>query len=268
MTAWPCWPAHGRKCSRRRPVRARSSWRSAGCCSAPAGSPAVSAAFAVHMALGVWWPFALLVGLGWGVVIVNLDRMVLVGMGHDSSLGRNMVLAVPRVGLALVLGVVVATPLTLQVFHKEIDTEIVRCRPSGGRVPGLAGVRRPVRRAAGAAGAGRDRGVDRGHRRAGRRRSRGGAGRGDGAQAALDAALAIPSWRRRRSASSTAPAAPGSRGPGARTRPRGRRPTRRRRSWRRLRSDVDDASMPPRRPRRAAPSGRPTWTTTRRRWRG
>src|SRR5688572_24110893 len=30
------------------------------------GLAAVSAAFAVHMALGVWWPFALLVGLGWG----------------------------------------------------------------------------------------------------------------------------------------------------------------------------------------------------------
>jgi hypothetical protein len=89
------------------------------------GLAAVSAAFAVHMALGVWWPFALLVGLGWGAVVVNLDRMLLVGMAHDSSLKRNLVLAVPRVGLALVLGVVVATPLTLQVFHKEIDTEIV-----------------------------------------------------------------------------------------------------------------------------------------------
>jgi hypothetical protein len=77
------------------------------------------------MALGVWWPFALLVGLGWGAVVVNLDRMLLVGMAHDASLKRNLVLAVPRVGLALVLGVVIATPLTLQVFHKEIDTEIV-----------------------------------------------------------------------------------------------------------------------------------------------
>ena len=85
------------------------------------GLGAVSAAFAVHMALGVWWPFAALIGLGWGFVVVNLDRMLLVGMAHDSSLRRNLVLAVPRVGLALVLGVVVATPLTLQVFHKKID---------------------------------------------------------------------------------------------------------------------------------------------------
>ncbi len=85
----------------------------------------LSASFAVHMALGAWWPVALLVGLGWGAVIVNLDRMLLVGMAHDSSVRRNVALAVPRIGLALVLGAVIATPLTLQVFGPEIDTEVV-----------------------------------------------------------------------------------------------------------------------------------------------
>lgn len=89
------------------------------------GLAVLSAAFAVHMALGVWWPFALLFGIGWGFVIVNLDRMLLVGMAHDSSLKRNLLMAVPRVGLALVLGIVISTPLTLQIFHKEIDTQVV-----------------------------------------------------------------------------------------------------------------------------------------------
>ncbi len=88
------------------------------------GLAVVSMAFAVAMALGVWWPLALLVGLGWGAVVVNLDRMLLVGMAHDASLKRNLVLAVPRVGLALILGAVIATPLTLQVFSSEIDTEV------------------------------------------------------------------------------------------------------------------------------------------------
>jgi hypothetical protein len=88
------------------------------------GLAVVSMAFAVAMALGVWWPLALLIGLGWGAVVVNLDRMLLVGMAHDASLRRNLVLAVPRVGLALILGAVIATPLTLQVFSSEIDTEV------------------------------------------------------------------------------------------------------------------------------------------------
>jgi hypothetical protein len=89
------------------------------------GLAVLSAAFAVHMALGVWWPFALVVGAFWGAVIVNLDRMLLVGMAHDASVKRNVALAVPRVALALVLGTVIATPLTLQVFHREIDTQVV-----------------------------------------------------------------------------------------------------------------------------------------------
>src|SRR5215212_2585975 len=43
------------------------------------GLAVLSAAFAVHMAIGVVWPLALVIGLFWGVVIVNLDRMLLVG---------------------------------------------------------------------------------------------------------------------------------------------------------------------------------------------
>ena len=89
------------------------------------GLAVLSAAFAVHMAVGVVWPLAIAIGLFWGVVIVNLDRMLLVGMAHDASLKRNLLMAVPRVGLALVLGVVISTPLVLQIFHKEIDTEVV-----------------------------------------------------------------------------------------------------------------------------------------------
>ena len=85
----------------------------------------LSASFAVHMALGASWPVALLIGLGWGALIVNLDRMLLVGMAHDPSLRRNVVLAVPRIGLALVVGAVIATPLTLRAFGPEIDREVV-----------------------------------------------------------------------------------------------------------------------------------------------
>ncbi|GAB3358445.1 DUF4407 domain-containing protein [Modestobacter lapidis] len=86
---------------------------------------ALSAAFAVHMALGAPWAVAVLIGLGWGLVIINLDRMLLVGMGHDSSWVRNIGLAVPRIALAAVLGTVISTPLTLQVFDKEIEATMV-----------------------------------------------------------------------------------------------------------------------------------------------
>jgi len=89
------------------------------------GLAALSMAFALSMALGIWWPVAAVVGLGWGMVIVNLDRMLLVGMAHDASRLRNAAMAVPRIALAVLLGTVISTPLTLQVFSKEIDTTIV-----------------------------------------------------------------------------------------------------------------------------------------------
>src|SRR3712207_8021059 len=57
------------------------------------GLAVLSAAFAVHMAVGVVWPLAIAIGLFWGVVIVNLDRMLLVGMAQDASLKRNLLMA-------------------------------------------------------------------------------------------------------------------------------------------------------------------------------
>src|SRR3954466_4676348 len=89
------------------------------------GLAAISAAFAVHMALGAPWGLALFLGLGWGLVIVNLDRMLLVGMAHDASVLRTAAMAGPRIALAVLLGTVISTPLTLQVFSKEIDATIV-----------------------------------------------------------------------------------------------------------------------------------------------
>jgi hypothetical protein len=46
-------------------------------------------------------------------------------MGHDPSWLRNIAMAVPRLGLAVLLGTVISTPLTLQVFHKEIEATMV-----------------------------------------------------------------------------------------------------------------------------------------------
>src|SRR3712207_217914 len=86
---------------------------------------ALSMTFAVHMSLGAPWLLAAVIGLGWGVVIVNLDRMLLVGMAHDTSVWRNAAMAVPRIGLAVLLGTVISMPLTLQIFAKEIAATIV-----------------------------------------------------------------------------------------------------------------------------------------------
>jgi hypothetical protein len=213
------------------------------------GLAAVSAAFAVHMALGMWWPFALLVGLGWGAVIVNLDRMLLVGMSHDASLKRNLVMAVPRVGLALVLGVVVATPLTLQVFHKEIDTEIATMQAEAGDAY-RAGLEADARFA---------RLPDLEKRIASQESIVASGGLADTGLAVVHGGRSRP----RRSASSTAPVARAGPARATPTSRRGSPPTRRQQWWPRRARTSRPPSLPRRLPRRAAPSwpARPSTAT-------
>ncbi len=85
---------------------------------------ALSMGFALTYAVGVPLTGAVALGLLWGVIIVNLDRLLIVGLRHDTSRRRTLLLALPRVGLAVLLGVVIATPLTLKIFGSEVDREV------------------------------------------------------------------------------------------------------------------------------------------------
>lgn len=86
---------------------------------------AASAAYALTTTLGLPVSAALLVGLAWGVVILNLDRMLIVSMGRQNSLTRNLLAALPRLALAVFIGAVISTPLVLRIFQPEINNELV-----------------------------------------------------------------------------------------------------------------------------------------------
>jgi hypothetical protein len=85
---------------------------------------AVSAAFALKMAVGAPIAVAVIVGIFWGVIILNLDRLLIIGMAKQKGVWRNLALALPRVALALIIGTVISTPLVLQIFSAEINSEI------------------------------------------------------------------------------------------------------------------------------------------------
>lgn len=85
---------------------------------------AVSAAFALRMAVRVDWPTAVVAGVAWGVVILNLDRLLIIGMTRRAGWWRNVLGALPRIALAVLLGAVISTPLVLRVFQPEIDAEL------------------------------------------------------------------------------------------------------------------------------------------------
>lgn len=83
-----------------------------------------SATYALHVALHLFVLFALVGGLAWGLVILNLDRWLVVSTPRLKTKLGTLAMAMPRVLLAILIGAVVSTPLTLAVFSAEINTEI------------------------------------------------------------------------------------------------------------------------------------------------
>ncbi|MES2760797.1 MAG: DUF4407 domain-containing protein [Bacteroidota bacterium] len=68
--------------------------------------------------IAVW--FALL----WGGMIFNLDRFIVSGMRKNGLLRNDLMAAVPRLVMAIVIAMVVSKPLELKMFEKEINRKL------------------------------------------------------------------------------------------------------------------------------------------------
>ena len=67
---------------------------------------------------GPAWPALVLVALFWGAFICGIDRW-LIASTHGTRSGQWRVF-VPRIILAMLFGVIIATPLVLTVFGSEV----------------------------------------------------------------------------------------------------------------------------------------------------
>jgi hypothetical protein len=71
-------------------------------------------------------------GMFWGALIFNLDRYIVssfgVGDGKKTISLQEIKEATPRLLMAILLGFVVATPLELKIFEKEIEVEIEKLK--------------------------------------------------------------------------------------------------------------------------------------------
>ena len=86
---------------------------------------AISGASAVSMSLHLSWGWSVLIGLLWGVVIFNLDRLLVTQMARPrNGIRQPVLLALPRLVLAVILGFVISTPLVLLIFDAEIQQEL------------------------------------------------------------------------------------------------------------------------------------------------
>jgi hypothetical protein len=85
----------------------------------------LSAGYAVHSVFDNWtWTigFAII----WGLIIFNFDRFLVSTMRkYGVSKRKQFWMAVPRIVLAILIGVTIARPLELKIFEKEINTKVV-----------------------------------------------------------------------------------------------------------------------------------------------
>jgi hypothetical protein len=86
---------------------------------------ALSSGYAIYSVFGsIGWTLAFAVI--WGLIIFNFDRFLVSTMRkYGVSRNRQMLLALPRLALAVLIGLTIARPLELKIFEKEINVKMV-----------------------------------------------------------------------------------------------------------------------------------------------
>lgn len=64
------------------------------------------------------------VALLWGLAIMNLDRWLVSATPRRKRWFQNLAVVLPRLVLALVIGIVISTPLVLWIFQREVTAEL------------------------------------------------------------------------------------------------------------------------------------------------
>ncbi len=71
------------------------------------------------------YTLAVTFGLVWGLMIFNLDRYIVSSMKSHGSFWRDLMVAFPRLLMAVLLALVISKPLELKIFEKEINAELI-----------------------------------------------------------------------------------------------------------------------------------------------
>ena len=89
---------------------------------------ALAGGYAVFSVFGNWmWTIAF--AIVWGLIIFNFDRFLVSTMRkYGVSRGQQIRMAIPRMILALLIGITIARPLELKIFEKEIDVKVAENR--------------------------------------------------------------------------------------------------------------------------------------------
>jgi hypothetical protein len=84
---------------------------------------AVTGAFALFTVFENY-VIAVILGLFWGLLIFSLDWYIVASLKKEKKFIKEMISAIPRLILGLMIAVVISKPLELKLFEKEIEKEM------------------------------------------------------------------------------------------------------------------------------------------------
>ena len=85
-----------------------------------------SGGYALSFVFGKWW-IGMIFGIFWGLLIFNLDRFIVNTMYSDGKVTigwQELKSGLPRIIMAIFLGIVISYPLELKIFDDEIQVKI------------------------------------------------------------------------------------------------------------------------------------------------
>jgi hypothetical protein len=85
---------------------------------------AISMGFLLHEDIRATFVWAIVLSIVWGVSFAALDRWLTVSLDRQPAPLRYLLLALPRILLSVLIGIVITTPLVMQIFNSEIDSRI------------------------------------------------------------------------------------------------------------------------------------------------
>lgn len=68
--------------------------------------------------------YASLFGVIWGLAIFNMDRYIVLSIDKSKTGLKQFLQALPRIILAIIIGIVISRPLELKIFEKEISEHL------------------------------------------------------------------------------------------------------------------------------------------------
>ncbi|KHJ37771.1 hypothetical protein PBAC_20910 [Pedobacter glucosidilyticus] len=77
--------------------------------------------------------FAMLFGVIWGLAIFNMDRYIVASIKKTGGSNQQIYQALPRILLAIMIGIVISRPLELKIFDKEIRQKLKTSYLNGQR---------------------------------------------------------------------------------------------------------------------------------------